>query len=128
MPACIRRLARDHRAHAALEMDSLTSSPTRTASLLSTTTILRRLHPNRAAISDANDVGTRIRTFKGLGMTEREERLAREREEIASRVASFRATQEKFRRAREEYFAATLDNARYGGSSQRTFERTPYWP
>jgi len=61
-------------------------------------------------------------------MTERENRLAREREEIAARVASFRATQEKFRREREEYFATTLDNARYGASAQRTLGRTSYWP
>lgn len=45
-------------------------------------------------------------------MTKKEERLAREREEIAARVASFKATQEKFKRAREEYFATTLKNAR----------------
>jgi hypothetical protein len=44
-------------------------------------------------------------------MTEQQERLAREREEIASRVASFRATQEKFEREREEYYAATLSGA-----------------
>lgn len=41
-----------------------------------------------------------------------EERLNRAREEIAARVASFRATQEKFERAREEYFETTMDNAR----------------
>jgi hypothetical protein len=61
-------------------------------------------------------------------MTEKEDRLAREREEIAARVASFRATQEKFRREREEFFAATLENARYGASAQRTLERTSNWP
>jgi chorismate mutase len=61
-------------------------------------------------------------------MTEREDRLAREREEIAARVASFRATQEKFRREREEYCVTTLENARYGASAQRTLERTSYWP
>ena len=41
-------------------------------------------------------------------MTEQQDRLAHEREEIAMRVAYFRATQEKFEREREEYFAATL--------------------
>ena len=41
-------------------------------------------------------------------MTEQQERLAREREEIASRVASFKATQEKFEREREEYYVTTL--------------------
>jgi hypothetical protein len=60
-------------------------------------------------------------------MTDREERLAREREEIAVRVASFRATQEKFRREREEYFATTLDNARYGANSRHILDRTPRW-
>jgi len=46
-----------------------------------------------------------------MGMTEQEKRLAREREEIAARVARFRATQEKFRREREEYFVTTLKSA-----------------
>ena len=41
-----------------------------------------------------------------------EENLARERNEIAARVASFRATQEKFEREREQYFATTLEKAR----------------
>jgi hypothetical protein len=63
-----------------------------------------------------------------MGMTEREDRLARDREEIAARVASFRATQEKFRREREEYFATTLENALRGRSSQRLLERTRHWP
>jgi hypothetical protein len=46
-------------------------------------------------------------------MTEQHERIAREREEIAARVANFRATQQKFEREREEYFVATLENARH---------------
>lgn len=45
-------------------------------------------------------------------MTEQEQRLADEREEIAARVASFRATQERFAREREEYFIMTMQNAR----------------
>ena len=49
-------------------------------------------------------------------MTEDEQRKIREREEIAARVAAFRATQEKFKREREEYFATTLRNAREGKS------------
>jgi chorismate mutase len=53
-------------------------------------------------------------------MTEQEHRLARAREEIASRVASFKATQEKFKREREEYFVTTLENAR-NGSEGRAF-------
>lgn len=44
-------------------------------------------------------------------MTEKEDRLAREREEIAARVASFKAMQEKFQRERQEYYATTLVNA-----------------
>jgi chorismate mutase len=58
---------------------------------------------------------------KGMGMTELQDRLAREREEIATRVANFKATQEKFEREREEYFVTTLENARNG------FERRRYW-
>jgi hypothetical protein len=43
-------------------------------------------------------------------MTDLEERILREREEIAARVASFRATQEKFRREREEFVSYTWQN------------------
>lgn len=56
----------------------------------------------------------------GVGMTERQERLAKEREEIAMRVANFKATQEKFEREREEYFVTTLENARSGSGR-------PFW-
>jgi chorismate mutase len=42
-----------------------------------------------------------------MALTERQERLAREREEIAARVASFKATQEKFQREREEFVRRT---------------------
>jgi hypothetical protein len=52
-----------------------------------------------------------------MGMTEQPQRTAGEREEIAARVANFKATQEKFAREREEFFATTLDNARH--SSER---------
>jgi len=54
-----------------------------------------------------------------MGMTEQEYRAAEEREEIAIRVANFRATQEKFEREREAYFLTTLGNAR-NGSDNRT--------
>jgi hypothetical protein len=54
-----------------------------------------------------------------MGMTELEDRLAREREEIAMRVANFKATQEKFEREREEYFVTTLENARHGSPNGR---------
>jgi hypothetical protein len=57
---------------------------------------------------------------KGMGMTELQDRLAQEREEIVTRVASFRATQQKFEREREEYFAATLENA-LQGSGRKTY-------
>ena len=43
--------------------------------------------------------------------TEKEERLARDRAEIAARVASFKETQQKFEREREEYCDSTLANA-----------------
>jgi chorismate mutase len=52
-------------------------------------------------------------------MTERQDRLANEREEIASRIARFKATQEKFAREREEYAAATMESA---------LNRPPRWP
>jgi hypothetical protein len=54
-----------------------------------------------------------------MGMTEQQDRLAREREEIAARVASFKATQEKFEREREEYFVTTLEKARNGSERRR---------
>jgi chorismate mutase len=47
-------------------------------------------------------------------MTEQQERLALEREDIAKRVATFKATQEKFKREREEYCVTTLRNAGSG--------------
>jgi hypothetical protein len=52
-------------------------------------------------------------SITGMGMTEQQERIAQEREEIAARVATFKATQEKFEREREEFFVATLENARH---------------
>ncbi|MDE2378927.1 hypothetical protein [Bradyrhizobium sp.] len=54
-------------------------------------------------------------------MTEPDEFKIGEREEIAARVAAFRATQERFKREREEYFVATLDNV-------RKVERPSLWP
>jgi len=61
---------------------------------------------------------------KGVGMTEQQDRIAREREEIAARVASFKATQQKFERERDEYFVTTLENARHGSPA---FHRPPFW-
>jgi hypothetical protein len=59
-----------------------------------------------------------------MGMTEQQDRIAREREEIAARVASFKATQQKFERERDEYFVTTLENARHGSPA---FHRPPFW-
>lgn len=50
-----------------------------------------------------------------------------EREEIAARVARFKATQEKFKRARDEYFVATLEKARYSENAPHAFERPSFW-
>jgi hypothetical protein len=61
-----------------------------------------------------------------MGMTERDN-TASEREEIAARVARFKATQEKFKRERDEYFVATLENARHSENTHRAFQRPPYW-
>jgi len=60
-------------------------------------------------------------------MTEQQDRRAEEREEIAMRVASFKATQEKFKREREEYFFTTLENARYGDNSRHALGPAPFW-
>jgi hypothetical protein len=63
----------------------------------------------------------RDKNQKGIGMIEQPYNAAQEREEIAARVASFKATQAKFEREREEYFVTTLQNARSGS------ERLPFW-
>ena len=44
--------------------------------------------------------------------TEQQEKRTVEREEIAARVAIFKATQEKFQKDREQYYAATMEAAR----------------
>ena len=64
-----------------------------------------------------------------MGMTGQPYSAARERAEIASRVASFKATQEKFEREREEYFVTTLQNARSGSEPhvRGTLEVPPFW-
>jgi chorismate mutase len=58
---------------------------------------------------------------KEMGMTEHNDRLTRERDEIAARIASFKATQEKFQREREEYYVTTMENARNGSDGK------PFW-
>jgi chorismate mutase len=46
-----------------------------------------------------------------MGMTKQPDNAAAEREEITARIARFKATQEKFKREREEYFVTTMENA-----------------
>ena len=78
-------------------------------------TRLPKSRPNRSHLwaRDANQ--------KRMGMTKQQDAAALEREEIAARVAIFKATQERFKREREEYFVTTLENAR--GKS----DRPPFW-
>jgi hypothetical protein len=45
-------------------------------------------------------------------MTDLELHLAQEREEIAARIASFRETQQRFEREREEFFTSTWQRVR----------------
>ena len=59
-------------------------------------------------------------SIKKMAATERQERLAREREEIEARVASFKATQEKFQHEREEFFRRIWRNIRQA-------EPKPFW-
>ena len=58
----------------------------------------------------------RINREDGMAKTEKEERLARDRAEIEARVASFRETQQKFEREREQYCDTTLANAVNGSA------------
>src|SRR5262249_43938416 len=62
--------------------------------------------PNRRFdwLRDANQKSS---THERMGMTDLELRLAQEREEIAARIASFRETQQRFEREREEFFVKT---------------------
>ena len=55
-------------------------------------------------------------------MTEPQDNAAQEREEIAARIATFKATQEKFKREREKYFVTTLENARHSGNTRHPFD------
>ena len=61
-------------------------------------------------------------------MIEQPYNAARVREEIVSRVASFKATQEKFERERDAYFVTTLQNARSGSEPhiRGTLEVPPF--
>jgi hypothetical protein len=60
-----------------------------------------------------------------MGMTEQPYDAAAEREEIAARIANFKATQQKFQREREEYYATTMENAKH--TRIRHAERPPFW-
>jgi hypothetical protein len=62
-----------------------------------------------------------------MGMTESRDNAALEREEIAMRVANFKATQERFERERDEYFVATMENARHSEAARHSIERPPFW-
>ena len=64
---------------------------------------------------------------RDMGMAEQQHDAASEREEIAARVASFKATQEKFKREREEYFVTTLENARHSKNAPSRRQQPPFW-
>jgi len=55
-----------------------------------------------------------------------QDNAASERQEIAEHVARFKATQERFRREREEYCVTTLENARHSERARRAVERPPF--
>jgi chorismate mutase len=59
-------------------------------------------------------------------MIDLQDRIANERKEIAKRIASFKATQEKFKREREEYCVTTLETARQE-NLRHGYERPPFW-
>ena len=87
-----------------------------------TAIILQPCAQNRASIAAAN--GPRDDSNKngdGFMNEKKPDWLAREREEIAARVAHFRATQKKFEKERAEYYAATLSNAWDG------FNKPVFW-
>jgi hypothetical protein len=86
--------------------------------IMRTATIPQRHFPIRAPIATAN--GSEDES-KGCEMT-KQDRLAREREEIAARVATFKATQKKFEREREEYFVTTLENALNGSDGRAAWQ------
>ena len=53
--------------------------------------------------------------------------IGTERESKDEHVARFKATQEKFKREREEYFVTTLENARHTENTRRAFKPPPFW-
>lgn len=87
-------------------------------------TILQLRIQNRAPIAATNWRLGRLKTKRnqtGWMMTEQQERLARERAEIAERVKNFRAMQKRFEQEREQYYKTTLSNAWDG------FNRPVFW-
>jgi len=62
-----------------------------------------------------------------MGMTEPPNNAALEREEITMRVANFKATQQRFERERDEFFVATLGNARLSENPRHATPRPPFW-
>jgi hypothetical protein len=107
---------------------------TSTAAALSTAMSTRRHHnPATPAPNSRPNLGhqwRRDKTQKGMGMTDHQDNAALEREEIALRVASFKATQERFKREREEYFVMTLENARHSETARHSIEPIeppPFW-
>ena len=60
-----------------------------------------------------------------MSKQQRQDHLAREREDIAARIAKFKATQDRFIREREEYAESTLQkgHGRQLGRSSRSAER-----
>src|SRR4029079_1570793 len=79
-------------------------------------------HSRAPMMAGTNQESKKSQTRHGWAMTEKEERLARDRAEIAARVASFRETQQRFERARNEYCETTLTNA-LNGTSRSSFWR-----
>ena len=79
-------------------------------------TITNMPHSREPIVAGANQ------TRRRMAKTEKDERLARDRAEIAARVARFRETQQKFEREREQYCDTTLANA-VNGSARPSFWR-----
>ena len=59
-------------------------------------------------------------------MTEAQDNAALERKEIATRVANFKATQQRFERERDEFFVKTLGNARLSENPRHATGRPPF--
>ena len=85
--------------------------------------MLQLRFPIHAPFARANDGGaTKSNKKTWMGDDGEGRKLARDRAEIAARVASFRETQQKFEREREEYYETTLANA-LNGTGRPSFWR-----